>query len=78
MLLALARGMELFVQVAAVHYQWAHAKKINDGAARLKFLDLTQRMHTLAAQMPENPFGYKQQMLQFAEFLETKLPRIKL
>lgn len=71
-----ARGMQLFVEAAGLHYQWAHAKTIDDGPAKARFRDLATRLRTLAAQVPQNPFGYRPQMLAVADFLETKLPRI--
>ena len=76
LLASLASGMELFVETAALHHQWAHAKTIEDGAARAKFNDLAARFRALAAKVPENPFLYKEQMLSIAEFLENDLPRI--
>ena len=76
LLASLASGMELFVETAALHHQWAHAKTIEDGAARAKFRDLATRFRTLAAEVPENPFLYKERMLSIAEFLENDLPRI--
>jgi len=75
-LLVLAYGMEIFVETAALHYQWAHAKTIDDGRARTTFRALSSRMREVAATMPANPFGYQQQMIEFADFLGTKIPRI--
>jgi hypothetical protein len=76
LLAALASGMALFVETAAFHYQWAHAKTVSDSAARAQFGEFAAQFRTLAASVPENPFLYRERMLAFAEFLENDLPRI--
>ncbi len=73
---ALAKGMELFVETASVHYQWAHAKTLDDPAARAQFEKLADSWRALAATVPPNPFLYKERMLELAEFIEKDLPRI--
>ena len=78
MLAALAYGMELFVETAAIHYQWARAKTLDDSQARTKFIEKATRFRDLAGQVPENPFLYKERMLEFAELLERVLPRISM
>lgn len=75
-LAAAAQGMELFVETAAVHYQWAHAKSVDDHAARVRFDELAGQFRALAAKVPENPFLYKERMLSMAKFLNEDLPRI--
>jgi hypothetical protein len=58
LLLILAKGMELFVEALALHYQWAHAKTVDDGAARKQFDKLAASFRALAANVPENPSLY--------------------
>jgi hypothetical protein len=76
MLAAAANGMELFVETAALHYQWARAKTLSDSQARVRFNDLEARFRALAAQVPQTILSYKERMLRFADFLEHDLPRI--
>jgi hypothetical protein len=71
-----ADGMELFVRTAAYHYEWAHAKNVEDGAAKAGFHDLATQWRALAGRTPESPFRYRESMLSYAEFLENELPRI--
>ncbi|MBS1815735.1 MAG: hypothetical protein JSS87_12745 [Acidobacteria bacterium] len=73
---AAAKGMELFVEAAALHYQWAHAKTINDRRARKSFDRIAAQFRTLANGVPKNPLLYKERMIAFADFLEHDLPRI--
>jgi len=73
---ALAHGMELFVETAEVHHQWARAQTLDDAQAKARFCDLAARWESLAAQVPENPLLYHQRMLAWAEFLRNSLPRI--
>jgi hypothetical protein len=75
-MLALARGMELFVETAWLHHQWAREKTLDDRTAREAFGELTRRWRSLATTTPETPFQYRDRMLAMADFLETKLPRI--
>ena len=75
-LAAAAEGMQLFVETAGVHYQWAHTKTMDDATARLAFNDLAGRFESLASRVPTNPFLYKERMLSMIEFLNDDLPRI--
>ena len=72
----LARGMELFTETAYVHFEWAHAKTIDDAQASTQFNHLAAEFESLANEVPENPFYYRRRFLAFATFLRSDLPRL--
>jgi hypothetical protein len=65
------------VETAAIHYEWARAKTLDDGSAKDKFHDLVARWKSLAERVPENPFSYRKQMLAFSEFLLNVHPVVR-
>lgn len=72
----LALGMELFVETAALHYRWAHAKELDDVTARAQFDALATRIEQVANAAQDNLLNCKERMRIFAAFLRTRLPRI--
>lgn len=72
----LAKGMELFVEAAALHYRWAHAKDLDDGTARVQFAAVAARIEQVANAAQDNALNCKARMLAFAAFLRSRLPRI--
>lgn len=71
----LAKGMELFVEAADLHYRWAHAKKIRDADARAQFDEIAVRIEQVADSAQDNALNLKKGMLEFASFLRTDLHR---